>query len=130
MKSSRTKHLLNIRPIIPTVNLDAAISKSEHFQNQTLRPIIKFQHDLLIAIFKNYLIKKKLIHTDLSSEKMKNIIDQVFLKDSKFKIRIQGIVIGQFTLEEHEGYVEQSSEINKRISQIIKERLISNIEHL
>ena len=28
----------------------------ERFQNETLRPILKVQNDLLLAVFKNYLI--------------------------------------------------------------------------
>ena len=48
-----------IRPII--IGLDSKIPNSveEKFQNETLRPIIKMQHDLLLKYFSSYLLSKK-----------------------------------------------------------------------
>jgi ATP-dependent Clp protease ATP-binding subunit ClpA len=43
------------------------------------------------------------------------------------------MVIGLFTVEEYLAYIENSSALNKRMMQIVKERLISNVqlfEHL
>lgn len=34
-------------------------SSEEKFQNQTLRPILKFQNDLFIEVFRNYATKQK-----------------------------------------------------------------------
>ena len=34
-------------------------SVEEKFQNQTLRPILKFQNDLFIEVFRNYATKQK-----------------------------------------------------------------------
>ena len=34
-------------------------SEEESFQNRTLRPILKAQNDLFIAVFMNYAIKQK-----------------------------------------------------------------------
>ncbi len=125
MSINRSENLLKIRPIIPSAKLKPAVSEVEFFQNRTLRPIIKFQNDILIAVFKSYLNQKKLSSLNLSPDKMKNIIEQVFQKDVRFKIRIQGIIIGHFTLTEYDNYLKFESEINKRINQIIKERLLS-----
>ncbi len=42
------------RPVLQDLIKDN-MSVIELFQNQTLRPVIKMQHDLLIASFKNYI---------------------------------------------------------------------------
>ena len=49
----------DIRPIIEGINDGLNKSIEEEFQNETLRPIIKLQHDLLIAFFKEYISTKK-----------------------------------------------------------------------
>ena len=43
--------------IIGVINSET--SSEEFFQNQTLRPILKLQNDIFIAIFKNYIVKSK-----------------------------------------------------------------------
>ena len=39
----------SIRPIIHTIGSQENASKEEQFQNEVLRPIIKMQHDLIMA---------------------------------------------------------------------------------
>ena len=48
----------------------------------------------------------------------------------KFRNSLKGIIIGQFTLEEYELYILNSSALNKRMMQIVKERIKSNIQLL
>ena len=48
----------------------------------------------------------------------------------KFRNSLKGIIIGQFTLEEYDRYIENSSALNKRMMNIVKERLKSNIQLL
>ena len=43
----------NIRPIIKEISTTLNKTVEEQFQNKTLRPIIKLQHDLLLAYFGN-----------------------------------------------------------------------------
>ena len=44
-------------------------SSEEKFQNQTLRPILKFQNDLFVKVLKNYFLKYKNSFYSLSLEK-------------------------------------------------------------
>ena len=50
---NRSDNLLNIRPLIPSAKVYESMSADEAFQNSTLRPIIKMQNELLIAVFNN-----------------------------------------------------------------------------
>lgn len=127
LEKLRADQLIKIRPVIPMAKLKEGISNAEKFQNQTLRPIIKFQHHLLIAVFDSYLEMRKL-KGKVAHEKLIEIIDKAFTSDNQFKSKIFGIVIGHFTKAEFEVYSSFSSEINKRISQIIRERLISHVD--
>ena len=44
-------------------------SFEEKFQNKTLRPILKFQNELFLEVFKNYAIKQKGVFFTFSPEK-------------------------------------------------------------
>ncbi|MGJ8592988.1 MAG: glyoxalase [Aquaticitalea sp.] len=126
--SDRTSHLLNIRPIITTALLFENMSTDERFQNTTIRPIVKLQHDLLIEVFKNYVAKHKNVFYDLSLSKQLDYIENAVHKDMKFRNSVKGMIIGQFTVEEYKIYIQNSSALNKRIMNIVKERFISHIQ--
>ena len=106
------------------------MSAEEYFQNKTLRPIVKLQSDLLVEIFRNYIRKHKNVFYDLSVEKRLDYIENAIHKDMKFRNSLKGTIIGQFTLEEYREYTLNSSALNKRMMNIVKERLKSHIQLL
>ena len=126
--ATRSEHLLSIRPVISSAKIYDSMSSDELFQNKTLRPIIKMQHDLFIAVFKNYIKKRKNVFYDLTLQKQLAYIDNAIHKDMKFRNSLKGMIIGQFTTEEYELYMENSSALNKRMMNIVKERLLDSIQ--
>ena len=125
---NRTTDLLNIRPEIHDAIVFQTMSDDERFQNTTIRPVIKLQHDLLIEVFKNYIAKHKNVFYELSLQKQLDYIENAIHKDMKFRNSVKGMIIGQFTLEEYSIYIKNSSALNKRIMNIVKERFISHIQ--
>lgn len=119
----RDSSLKNMRPTISSAKWDTHMTADECFQNITLRPIIELQDNLLIAVFKNYITKHKNVFYDLTLEKKLDYIENAVHKDMKFRNSLKGMVIGQFTLEEYEIYIQNSSALNKRMMDIVKERL-------
>ncbi len=126
--TSRTEDLLAIRPNIASAKIYDTMGADELFQNKTLRPIIKLQHNLLIAVFKNYSVKHKNVFSVLSLQKQLDYIDNAIHKDMKYRNSVKGMIIGQFTVEEYALYIQNSSAINKRMMTIVKERLINSIQ--
>lgn len=120
---SRSQNLLQIRPEIPSAKVTDSMSSDEQFQNKTLRPIIKFQNPLLIAAFRNYIVKHKNAYHKLSFEKQITYIENSIQKDIKFRNALKGIIMGQFTEEEYEVYIQNSSALNKRMMHMVIERL-------
>ena len=127
---SREEFLLKLRPIISNAKVTSLMSREEIFQNRTIRPIALLQNDILVEVFKHYIKKYKNVFYDLSVEKRINYIENAIHKNMKFRNSLKGIMIGQFTLAEHQDYVSNSSALNKRMMQIVKERLKSNIQLL
>ena len=128
--TDRSTNLQSIRPIISSARVYETMSSDERFQNQTLRPIIKLQNDLFIMVFKNYIAKHKNVFYDLSLTKQLDYIESAIHKDMKFRNSLKGMVIGQFTVEEYAIYIQNSSALNKRMMNIVKERLINHIQLL
>lgn len=127
---SRDTSLLKIRPEIPNAKTTPLMSEEEYFQNKTIRPIAKLQNELLVEVFKHYIQKHKNVFYDLSVEKRIDYIENAIHKDTKFRNSLKGIMIGQFTIDEHRKYVANSSALNKRMMSIVKERLKQNIQLL
>ncbi len=124
---SRDTALLALRPELPNVRIDNSMSADETFQNKTLRPIIKLQNDLLVAAFKNYIKKHKNVFLQITIDNRLEYIDNAVQKDIKFRNSLKGIIIGLFTVEEYNLYILNSSALNKRMMNIVKERLKSNL---
>ncbi|MDX1463420.1 MAG: glyoxalase [Marinirhabdus sp.] len=125
--NSRDTALLQMRPEIASAKLLPNMSSEEYFQNKTLRPVVKLQNDLLVAVFQNYCRKHKNVFFDLTIQKRLDYIENAIHKDMKFRNSLKGIIIGQFTLEEYDLYIQNSSALNKRMMNIVKERLKNNM---
>jgi hypothetical protein len=102
-------------------------SSEERFQNQTLRPILKFQNDLLIEVFKNYAIKQKGVFFNLTPDKKLAYIENSIQRDIKFRNLLKGIIIGLFTVNEYHEYILNSSNLNKRMMNLLIERIKSQV---
>jgi hypothetical protein len=126
--TTRSKDLLDIRPTISSAKLYDTMSAEERFQNETLRPIIKLQHDLFIVVFKNYIAKRKNVFYELTLPKRLAYIEHAIHKDMKFRNSLKGMIIGQFTVEEYALYIQNSSALNKRMMNIVRERLVNSVQ--
>lgn len=127
---NRAYELIALRPEILNARVTPNMSSDEQFQNRTLRPVVKLQNDLLIEVFRNYISKRKNTFYELTIEQRMAFIENAIQKDMKFRNNLKGIIIGQFTVEEYVVYIKNSSSLNKRIMNIVKERLQSNIQLL
>lgn len=105
-------------------------SAEEIFQNQTLRPILKFQNDLFVQVFINYAVKQKNVFFDLSPEKKLVYIENVVQKDIKLRNLLKGMIVAFFTSEEYSVYIKNSSKLNKRMMNLLIERLRSQVQML
>ena len=103
-------------------------SSDEVFQNQVLRPILKLQNDLFIEVFKNYISKYKNDFYSYSVEKKITYIENSIHKDIKFRNSLKGIVIGLFTIQEYNTYIQNSSSLNKRMMNMLMERLKNQMQ--
>lgn len=126
--NNRDEYLVALRPEIPNARVSEDMSSEEQFQNGTLRPIVKLQHDLIIAVFHNYIKKHKNVFFGLTSNKRIDYMENAVNRDQKFRNSLKGIMIGHFTTLEYQKYIENSSALNKRMMNLVRERLINSIQ--
>ena len=126
--NNRSKNLIQIRPYIVNMESFDKMSIQERFQNETLRPILKLQNSLFIEIFQNYIEKHKGIYHKFNLNEKLNYIESCLIKDQKLRNYLKGIIIGHFTLEEYGIYKKQSSELSKRMINMLKERLKDQLQ--
>jgi hypothetical protein len=119
----RNEQILSLRPSLNLPETETGVH--EHFQNNTLRPILKYQHDLLVLIFKNYIEKRKNTFHALSKPQKLSYIEQAVKTDLKFKNRLLGVIIGHFTSEEFAIFSENETELLRRLTDLLVQRLQS-----
>jgi hypothetical protein len=117
---------MKARPIIPSTDNDRAVSEAEKFQNETIRQVIKMQHDVFIFLLQMNFKEKKDTYFVLSEEKKEAYIKGIFSNDNKLRANIVGVVLGSLKEEERTIYAEMRKEIDKRILQIVLERILTN----
>lgn len=106
----------------------AQSTPDEIFQNQVLRPILKLQNDLFVDVFRNYLAKSKVHFNAFGLEKKLQFIEHSIQRDIKFRNALKGMIIALFTVAEYERYLQNSSDLNKRMMSLLIERLKDQVQ--
>ena len=126
----RTSSLLAIRPNIDTIDKSLKTKDVEAFQNNVLRPILKFQNELLLQIFIDYANQYKGVFFKLSDQEKLSYIQQALSTNQRLRSLILGTIVGLFTIEDFGYYKLNSSALNKRIITMTIQRLQSQLDYL
>ena len=108
-------------------SLTAESTTEESFQNKVLRPILKLQNDLFVALLINYIDKNTPGFYSKTIDVKLTLIENAIQKDIQFRNVMKGIIIGLFTAGEYVIYAKNSSNINKRMMSMLAERLKSQV---
>ena len=113
----------------PDLNLDTAQSTpAEAFQNNTLRPLLKMQHDVLLHIFRHYTRKRKNVFLQLAPKARLEYIAHSVRHDAALRHLLAGAVVGHFTAAELAFFLENEADTMKRLADLTIQRLQSNYE--
>jgi len=121
---------ISLRPTVDSAKVDETTHPNEVFQNETLRPIIKMQHLLILAFVSDHVLKLNKGFLELSKGKQRTFVTNLFAKDNTFKHRLTGIILGQFTVEEFKTYTTITNDVNKRILNICLERMMVHLNEI
>ena len=110
----------------PELFLSKANSEEEIFQNEILRPILKLQHELIITLAQEFLRSRNVTWEKVKEKDPFQWLNINIKRDIPFKNQLIGMVIGQFSKNELDEYLTFQKEMNKRIINMMTERIISN----
>lgn len=126
--NNRSEQLKNLRP---TINVDNSKSTDlETFQTNTLRPILKFQNDLIVTLINQHLSENKIIVKNLTDNKKAERIHEIVKGNLQIKQLLTGITIALFTEEEMEFYHLNKKEVVKRTITMMLERICTQLPSL
>ena len=98
----------------------------ESFQNATLRPILKMLHDALVARLRHYFDKRNIQFETLPEEQKPLVVEKCVRGDQHFRQSLAGMVIGHFTAAELDFFLKNESELMRRTSDLVLQRLQSD----
>lgn len=127
LNKERDELIKKIRPDLITTD---AVTDEESFQNETIRPILKLQNDILLAQFHSFIQKFKPVFNAYNQRIQIDYIEEVMKKDSRIRNSLIASVVSLFTIEEYEFYRQYKNELNKRIVGMIIKRLSGQLERL
>ena len=119
-----------VRPKLPDSLTEGELKEEELFQNMVIRPVIKMQHDVLILRVKTYFTSKRVMFNVMDKKKRAMAIEKAFLGDNAFKKEIQGMILGQLDTSEYQHYLKYERTMNKRIIQMVRNRMLDSILQL
>lgn len=123
-RSPRDEALLQMRP---DLGLDTSQSMAmERFQHETLRPLLKLQHPLLVRQFEAFLVETKQDLTTQSAGQRESYIAHACKVHKRLRATFFGLVTGVMTEEEYQFYLANRGECNKRLTQMLIQRLSSH----
>ena len=116
---TRSAQLLTLRS---EIIIDATRSSLplEQFQNECLRPILKFQNNLIITLFKAQIQAAEI---PTKSAALENFVKLRMQKDIALRNVLVGLVLALLTEEELPFYLDHKSDLNKRIVSMLCQRI-------
>jgi hypothetical protein len=99
-----------------------------HFQNNTLRPLLKMQHELLVRMVQSTQGFDQLLHHTTTKEEYTNVVIHFISRQAALRHQLIGLIIGHFTHTEWLFYEAHNEEIKKRIVHMAGQRVASLVE--
>ena len=109
-----------------SIDTDKISLELEQFQNLCLRPILKFQNDILVSYFKSNI---NLISIPESTIELENLVKNRLQKDIITRNTLLGMIIGLLHDEELTFYMSYKNELNKRLVVMLTQRITDNLIH-
>ncbi len=124
---NRSIVIKSLRPELPNVVNGAEISEIELFQNEVLRPIMKFQNEVLTTFFISNLKKRDVDFSKMNLNGRIAYVTNVIQKDLGLRNVLIGMVLGLMTVEEIGQYYQYETEYRRRISKMVIDRLADQL---
>lgn len=127
---NRSIVIKSLRPELLNIVKGSEISEIELFQNEVLRPILKFQSEVFTTLFISNLKKRDVDFAKMNLNGRIAHVTNVIQKDLGLRNVLIGMVLGLLTVEEIEQYYQYETEYRRRISKMVIDRLADQLVSL
>ena len=117
------EHLLALRTFEAEIQDNK--SEIEEFQHRVLRPVLKHLNDKLLTLIKADTHFQLLLKKSLPAKEKELQLRNFIKKSNAFKYQSIGMTCALFTTEEFDFYSNHKKDLDKRISQMVEERVVS-----
>lgn len=118
--------LLALRPAVPTKSTDAPGTVGA-FLHATLRPVLKLQNDLLLAVVADFVRDH---HIVLRPTDQLHQLSELLTRNTKLRYTVVGLISGQFTAEEYAFYRPHRAELNRRLLEMALRRVLNQADEV
>jgi hypothetical protein len=115
-----------LRPLVPieSASNDAELATVGYFLHTTLRPVLKLQNDLLLAVVTDFVLDHHIALSTASPTDQQRLLTELLARNTRLRYTIVGLVSGQFTTAEYAFYRQHRSELNRRILELAQQRVL------
>lgn len=115
--------------LLPEIPIDETLQSTalETFQNKVLRPILKFQNDHILQSVFHVCTSMAADFPTKSLVQRKRFVNDVMRSNVALKHQLIGLVVAWMEIDQLTFYLAHQSDLNKRISQMAVERVVSQL---
>ncbi|WP_426058741.1 hypothetical protein [Hymenobacter sp. B1770] len=114
--------LLAMRPSVPTAPAEPGTVGA--FLHATLRPVLKLQNQLLLAIVADFVFDHHIPLAKASTTDQQRLLAELLARNTKLRYTVVGLVSGVFSAEEYAFYRQHRSELNRRLLELVQQRVL------
>ena len=97
------------------------------FQHQVLRPLLKLQHELLARTVEDFALDYHVPLASAAPAEATRLRTELLARNARLRATLVGLVVGLLTAEELTFYRQHRSELNRRLLDLVAERLRSTL---
>jgi hypothetical protein len=114
--------LVGLRPVIAADTAEA--DTVGHFLHATLRPVLKLQNELLLAVVADFVRDHHMPLAAASPTDQQRQLAELLGRNTKLRYTVVGLITGLFTTEEYAYYRQNRSELNRRLLELAQRRVL------
>lgn len=119
--------LLALRPAVSTAPASGDATSGD-FLHHTLRPILKLQNDLLLAVVADFVRDHHVPLAAASATDQQRLLTELLTRNVKLRYTVVGLICAMFTTAELDFYREHRSELNRRLLELAVRRVQDQAE--
>ena len=121
--------LLALRPVLAVAPATGDATAGD-FLHHTLRPVLKMQNKLLLAVVADFVRDHHVPLITASATDQQRLLTELLTRNVKLRYTVIGIVSGLFTSNELEYYRQHRPELNRRLLELAVRRVQDQAEEV